>query len=606
MCGIIGVTGRENAPAGLLQGLRRLSYRGYDSSGMAIIAGQEVDRRRAAGRVENLESLLEQEPLSSKIGIAHTRWATHGLPNETNAHPHGNHRVAIVHNGIIENFRELRIELSGKGHVFETDTDSEAIAHLILEHLSQGMEPEAATDTSSARLQGAYSIAALIAEAPNSIFAVRHGSSLALGLGDGETWLGSDAQALTPFASQIIHLEDGDRATLTPEGATIRDSQGHRANRATILASQPGTFGKGDYRHFMQKEIHEQPAVVGEVFSHHLDVHKGIAGGPNLPVDPTSLERLFLIGCGTSSYAAAVAAHWIEGLARLPVSVETASEFRYRAPVLEGNIAAVFISQSGETADTLAALRMARKASVPTVAMINVEESSMAREADAVIPTHAGPEISVASTKAFTTQLASLACLAVRLARLRGRIDSQTESELVETLAGVPSKMVDILSRETSIRNIAVDLHQARNILYLGRGTSAAVAREGALKMKEISYIHAEAYPAGEMKHGPIALVDENLPIVMVAQTDELFTKTASNFSEVSARGGRIVLLSDEKGLARLGKQAWHSFQLPTAHPFVSPLLATLPLQLLAYHVALFKGTDVDQPRNLAKSVTVE
>ncbi len=610
MCGIVGVAGASarGAALPLLDGLEHVTHRGYDSCGIATLNGGRVERRRAAGRVANLRSVLRAAPMAGDTGIAHTRWATHGVPNETNAHPHGNSEVAIVHNGIIENFSTLRAELATAGHVFETDTDSEAVAHLIAFHLRSGLPPEAATDAAYARLQGAFAVAAILARAPGCIFAVRHGCPLAIGIGERETWIGSDVLALAPFTDRVIHLDEGDRATVTAAGVAVRTADGRTAERPQVTSSvAPAVFGKGGYRHYMQKEMHEQPIVIGDALRSLIDTRALRAESPALPFGFADLDRLVLVGCGTSHYAAGVARHWFEEYARLPVDVHVASEFP-ACPTPSGaghRTAAVLISQSGETADTLAVLRRLRAEGARTVALVNVTSSTLAREANAILPVHAGHEISVASTKAFSAQLTALACLALAAGRDRGRLEPARESALIAELAAVPAKIAGILAARNRIPEIAADLARASSILFVGRGPAVWVAREGALKMKEISYIHAEAYPAGELKHGPLALIDRHVPTVGLAPFDRFFARNASSLAEVRARNGPIILVSDDRGIGELGEQARSTIEVPRSHPFVAPLLLAVPLQLLAYHTAVLKGTDVDNPRNLAKTVTV-
>ncbi len=610
MCGIIGVAGataRGAAPP-LLDGLEYLSYRGYDSCGIATLHDGRVERRRAAGRVADLRTVLQAAPMAGDTGIAHTRWATHGVPNETNAHPHGNAEVAIVHNGIVENFSALRAELVTAGHVFETDTDSEAIAHLIVFHLRRGLAPEAATDAAFTRLKGAFAVAAILARAPERIFVVRHGCPLTLGLGEGQTWVGSDARALAPFTDRVVHLDEGDRATVTATGVSIRTVDGQPVERPQVTSSiEPAVFGKGGYRHYMQKEIHEQPIVIGDALRALIDTRALRAKAPALPFQFAELERVMLIGCGTSHYAAGVARHWFEEIAGLPVDLHVASEYPFAASAAGRGqeTAAVLISQSGETADTLSVLRHLRAQGGRTIALVNMTASTMAHEADAVVAVHAGHEISVASTKAFTAQLASLACLALAAGRIRGVLTPEREAELVAELAAVPAKIAGLLADSNRIPEIAADLVSTSSLLFVGRGPAAWVAREGALKMKEISYIHAEAYPAGELKHGPLALVDEHLPTVGLVPSDRFFTRNASNLAEVGARKGPIILISDDRGISELGENVRYTIKVPDSDPFVAPLLYAVPLQLLAYHTAVLKGTDVDNPRNLAKTVTV-
>jgi len=606
MCGIVGIIGRDEAAPRLLDGLKRLEYRGYDSAGIACLANGAITRRRAQGKLANLEALLEREPLSGAIGIGHTRWATHGVPNEINAHPHATALAAVVHNGIIENFLELRGELTAAGHRFETETDSEAIVQLISHHLAQGDDPETATAKTLARLEGAFALAFLFAGHPDLLIAARKGSPLAIGYGDGEMYIGSDALALAPLTRRITYLQEGDWAVLRADGVKIFDAENKPAQREIRQTAQSGALiGKDGHRHFMHKEIHEQPQVIGDTLNTMLNPAEGTLTLPELPFDLAGVSSLTIIACGTSYYAGLVAKYWIETLARLPVEVDVASEFRYRAPpMIEGGMA-LFISQSGETADTLAALRYCKEQRQRLVALVNVPESTIAREADVALQTFAGPEIGVASTKAFTTQLTVLACFAVAVARARGRIDGAEEARLCGVLSEVPARAAEILTHDEHFQAIAEDLASARDVLYLGRGTAYPIALEGALKLKEISYIHAEGYAAGEMKHGPIALIDEKVPVIVIAPSDPLYDKTASNVQEVAARGGKVIFFSDRQGVDRLPIKAV-TMALPSVDPFVAPILYAIPVQLLAYHVAVAKGTDVDQPRNLAKSVTVE
>ncbi|KAF0118061.1 MAG: glucosamine--fructose-6-phosphate aminotransferase (isomerizing) [Rhodospirillaceae bacterium] len=607
MCGIIGIIGTGDVASLLVEGLRRLEYRGYDSAGIATLVDGGIERRRMDGKLFRLESLLAAQPVAGRIGIGHTRWATHGIPNETNAHPHSDGRVAVVHNGIIENFQELRGELVRKGCRFESETDSEVVVHLVSSFLRDGHPPPEATRLALRRLQGAFALALLFAGHPDVLIGARRGSPLAIGYGDGEMYLGSDALALAPLTQKIAYLEEGDWAVLTPEGATIVDAENRSANRAMRQTALSGALiGKGGHRHFMLKEIFEQPQVIGDTLNTLFNPVSRTITLPTVPFDLAAVPRLVIVACGTSYYAALAARYWIEKIVRIPVAVDMASEFRYRAPFLAPGGLALFISQSGETADTLAALRYCRQHGQHTLAVVNVAESSMAREAEGVLPTLAGPEIGVASTKAFTTQLTMLACLAITLAKARGTIDHATEARLSSALVEVPGRAAEVLNHDSRIRQIAATVAEARDVLYLGRGTSFPIALEGALKLKEISYIHAEGYAAGEMKHGPIALIDEAVPVIVIAPSDELFEKTASNVQEVVARGGRVVLFSDWQGTDRLKDNAVFSVALPYVDPFVAPILYAIPVQLLAYHVAVLKGTDVDQPRNLAKSVTVE
>ena len=607
MCGIIGILGQAQAAPLLLDGLRRLEYRGYDSAGIATLTNGKIDRRRAEGKLVNLGRLLDSEPLQGTIGIGHTRWATHGRPSEGNAHPHANERVAIVHNGIIENFGALRSELQAAGHVFETETDSEVVAHLIADYLNQQMTPQEAVAASLKRLEGAFGLAIIFAGRHDLMIGARRGSPLAVGYGDGEMYLGSDALALAPLTDRICYLEEGDWVELTQEGAVVHDETDAVVEREIKQTALSGALiGKGQYRHFMQKEIFEQPAVIGDSLHSFLNPLTRRIALPDLPFDLGGLPRITISACGTAFYAGMVAKYWFEQVARQPVELDIASEFRYReAPMPEGG-ASLFISQSGETIDTLAALRYCREAGQHVVSVVNVPESAIARESDAILPTLAGPEIGVASTKAFTTQLTVLACLAVATARARGAIDGDREGALSSALTEVPARAAEVLNHDEAIRDIAHELAEAQDVLYLGRGSLFPLALEGALKLKEISYIHAEGYAAGEMKHGPIALIDETVPVIVCAPSGPLFEKTASNVQEVIARGGRVVFISDAEGIGKLGEQAAYCIELPKVDPFVAPILHAIPVQLLAYHTAVLKGTDVDQPRNLAKSVTVE
>ncbi|MBK8173808.1 MAG: glutamine--fructose-6-phosphate transaminase (isomerizing) [Rhodospirillales bacterium] len=607
MCGIIGIVGNQTVAPLLLDGLRRLEYRGYDSAGIATVENGVIVRRRAQGKLANLEALLGTDPIGGRIGIGHTRWATHGAPTEANAHPHGDSHVVLVHNGIIENFAALRRELAAKGRQFTTETDTEVVVHLIGSLLAEGASPQEAVQASLARIEGAFALAILFTGYDDLLIGARRGSPLAVGYGDGEMYLGSDALALAPLTSRICYLEEGDWAEVTTGGAVIHDADGAVVERPIKLTATSGAMiGKGNFAHFMLKEIYEQPAVIGDTLHGLLNPWNEVVVPPPLPFDLTRISKLTLVGCGTSFHAALVAKYWFEQIARLPTEVDIASEFRYRAADMPQGGLAVFISQSGETADTLAAMAFARKQGQHVLSVVNVQESSMARQADATMLTHAGPEIGVASTKAFTTQLTVLASLVVAFAAKRGKIDREEERRLCRALTEVPSRANEVLNHDGRIAEIARDVVDARDVLYLGRGTGYPIALEGALKLKEISYIHAEGYAAGEMKHGPIALIDENMPIIVIAPSDHLFEKTASNMQEVIARGGKVIFLSDAEGIERLGTVAAATVELPAVHPFVAPLLYTIPVQLLAYHVAVLKGTDVDQPRNLAKSVTVE
>jgi glutamine---fructose-6-phosphate transaminase (isomerizing) len=606
MCGIIGIIGKAPVAPLLVDGLKRLEYRGYDSAGVATLVNGHIARRRAEGKLVNLEALLGREPLAGTVGIGHTRWATHGRPNEINAHPHATDRVAVVHNGIIENFQELRAELQALGYRFETETDSEVVPHLLTRYLDEQKTPEEAMAAALPRLQGAFSLAAVFADHHEVIMGARRGSPLAVGYGDGEMYLGSDALALGPFTNRICYLEEDDWVVVERSGARLynNDQAVTREVKQTTLSG--ALIGKGNYRHFMLKEIHEQSAVIGDTLRAFLNPLTRIVELPALPVDLAKLSRATIVACGTAFYAGMVGKYWLEQVARLPVELDIASEFRYRAAPMSGAGATIVISQSGETADTLAALRYARKQGQPVLGLLNVPTSTMARESDVVLQTLAGPEIGVASTKAFTTQLTVLACLALAAARARGTIDAQCEAELSGALIEVPALVTQVLGYAPTLQTIGAEIAEARDVLYLGRGTSYAIALEGALKLKELSYIHAEGYAAGEMKHGPIALIDEAVPIVVVAPPDALFDKTASNLEEVVSRGGRVILISDAEGVRRLGSKAAATIEMPRTHPFVAPILYAVPVQLLAYYAAVTKGTDVDQPRNLAKSVTVE
>jgi glucosamine--fructose-6-phosphate aminotransferase (isomerizing) len=606
MCGIIGIIGKSDAAPLLLEGLKRLEYRGYDSAGVATLVNGHIDRRRAEGKLANLETVLTRRPLPGSIGIGHTRWATHGRPNETNAHPHATDRVAVVHNGIIENFAELRRELEGLGHKFETETDTEVVAHLLTRYLEEQKTPEQAMALAMERLHGAFALAVIFAGRHDLMIGARRGSPLAVGYGDGEMYLGSDALALAPLTQRICYLEEDDWTVVSPAGARVFNNRKEvkREIKQTALSGAP--IGKGNYRHFMLKEIGEQPAVIGDTLHSLINPLARRVELPDLKVDWAKVPRLTLLACGTSYYACMVAKYWFEQVARLPVEIDIASEFRYRAaPMPEGG-ATLVISQSGETVDSLAALRYARKQGQTILAIVNVPESAIARESDAVLMTLAGPEIGVASTKAFTTQLTVLACLAIAAGRARGALTEEREAQLATALTEVPARAAEILNHDAKLKDIAHKIAEARDVLFIGRGSSYPIALEGALKLKEISYIHAEGYAAGEMKHGPIALIDESVPVIVAAPSDEVFEKTASNLQEAVARGGKVILLSDAQGLKRVGVKPWMALELPKVDPFVAPILYAIPVQLLAYHAAVAKGTDVDQPRNLAKSVTVE
>ena len=607
MCGIIGIIGRGEVADFLVDGLKRLEYRGYDSAGVATLVDGRIERRRAEGKLDRLVDRLKREPVTGRIGIAHTRWATHGLPNEINAHPIATDRVAVVHNGIIENFQEIKDELVAQGYRFDTQTDTEAVAILLTHHLKQGLSPREAAAKVFPRLEGAFALSILFAGEPDLLICARRSSPLAIGFGDGEMFLGSDALALAPLTRRILYLEEGDWAVVTAAGATVYDGKNREVKREIRETALSGALiGKGNHRHFMEKEIYEQPVVIGDALMAHFHPTTRTVHLPSLPFDLADVPKISFVACGTAYHAGLIAKYWIERLARVPVDAEIASEFRYRQPAMPKGGLAVFVSQSGETLDTLAALRYAKEQGQHILAVVNQPESTVAREAGAVLATHAGPEIGVASTKAFTTQLAVLACFTLAVARARGTLSAQEEATLSTALTEVPARANDVLQHHEAIQKIAAEIAEARDVLYLGRGTSFPLALEGALKLKEISYIHAEGYPAGEMKHGPIALIDEKTPVVVLAPRDELFEKTASNIQEVLARGGKVVMISDRQGLARFGGKLFHGIEVPPCHPFVAPLLYSVPVQLLAYDVAVLKGTDVDQPRNLAKSVTVE
>ncbi|MFH6787352.1 glutamine--fructose-6-phosphate transaminase (isomerizing) [Methylobacterium sp. MA0201] len=608
MCGIVGIVGREAVSGQVVDALRRLEYRGYDSAGIATLEAGRLERRRAEGKLSNLQLKLLQNPLAGAIGIGHTRWATHGRPNETNAHPHATERLAVVHNGIIENFRELKAELAAQGCAFETETDTEVVAQLVSHLMRTGLGPVAAVEAALPRLRGAFALAFLFAGQEDFLIGARHGAPLAVGFGDGETYLGSDALALAPFTDEITYLDEGDWTILTRDGAEIRDGAGHVVARPRQkIATQAFLVDKGNYRHFMAKEIHEQPEVVGRTFAHYVDLAAGRVALPEaLPFDFATLTRISITACGTAYYAGLVAKYWFETLARLPVEIDVASETRYREPPLEKGGLTIVISQSGETADTLASLRYAKSQGQHTLAVVNVPTSTIAREASAVVPTLAGPEIGVASTKAFSCQLTVLLCLALAAGRARGTLDAAGEKRLVDALIKVPGLMAEALKREDEIEVLAREIAKARDVLYLGRGTAYPMALEGALKLKEISYIHAEGYAAGELKHGPIALIDDAVPVIVIAPHDATFEKTVSNMQEVAARGGRIVLISSMTGKDSAGLDTLATLAMPDLDPVIAPIVYAVPVQLLAYHTAAVLGKDVDQPRNLAKSVTVE
>ena len=608
MCGIVGILGKEPVADNIVEALRRLEYRGYDSAGVATLTASGIERRRAVGKLKNLATLLAREPLAGTSGIGHTRWATHGGVTETNAHPHAVGDVVVVHNGIIENFRALKDQLIADGAVFTTQTDTEVVAQLLSSELKHGKLPREAVKAVLSRLQGAFALAILFKGENDLMSAARNGPPLAIGHGDGEMFVGSDAIALSPFTNRITYLEDGDWAVLTHKSVEIYGANGAPVERPMSF-SQASTMlvDKGNHRHFMAKEIEEQPEVIGHTLAEYVDFAERTVRVPaDLTFDFAALDRITITACGTASYAGLTAKYWFERIARLPTEVDIASEFRYREAPLPKNGLAIVVSQSGETADTLAALRYCKTQGQHTLAIVNVPESTIARESELVFRTYAGPEIGVASTKAFTCQLTALACLAILAGKLRGTISSEQEKELVGALIMAPRQMMEILKDEKHIAEIARELAGARDVLFLGRGINYPIALEGALKLKEISYIHAEGYAAGELKHGPIALIDENVPVIVIAPHDELYDKTISNMEEVAARGGKIVLLTDDVGMKDNEHKAFRTIRVPKAHSFVSPLLYAVPVQLLAYHAAVFIGTDVDQPRNLAKSVTVE
>jgi glucosamine--fructose-6-phosphate aminotransferase (isomerizing) len=614
LCGIVGILGHEPVAGQLVDALKRLEYRGYDSAGVATLERGALTRRRAEGKLRNLEARLQSDPLQGLIGIGHTRWATHGKPTENNAHPHATEKLAVVHNGIIENFRELREELEKKGADFHSETDTEVIAHLVTDEMNNGKSPIEAVKAALPRLRGAFALAFLFAGEEDLLIGARKGSPLAVGYGNGEMYLGSDAIALAPFTDTISYLEDGDWAVVTRSSVEVHNAKDQVVERA-VLKSNASAFlvDKGNHRHFMAKEIHEQPEVVGHTLAHYLDMgNERVALPMKLPFDFKKIERVAISACGTAYYAGLVAKYWFERFARLPVEIDVASEFRYReAPFDPGNLA-VFVSQSGETADTLATLRYAKEQKQHVLSIVNVQTSTIARESDVVMPTLAGPEIGVASTKAFTCQLAALLCLAIAAGRIRGILSEADERNLVRAMIEVPRHLSEALRLEPQIEALARDLAKSKDVLYLGRGTAYPIALEGALKLKEISYIHAEGYAAGELKHGPIALIDETMPVVVVAPFDKsprregVFEKTVSNMQEVAARGGKIILITDPNGAAEASALSLNTLVLPDMATSVTPIVYAIPVQLIAYHTAVNMGTDVDQPRNLAKSVTVE
>jgi len=609
MCGIVGILGKGPVAGQLVEALKRLEYRGYDSAGIATLEGGRLTRLRASGKLKNLEEKLAGAGMSGAVGIGHTRWATHGKPNETNAHPHANDRVAVVHNGIIENFRELREELTARGHAFASETDSEVVAHLVADGLKGGATPEAAVAAALKRLKGAFALAFLFDGHPDLLIGARRGSPLAVGWSDEGAYLGSDALALAPFATSIAYLDEGDWVALRRDGTQFFDASDKLVERRRQpLATGSFLVDKGNYRHFMAKEIHEQPEVVGRTLAHYLDLAEGVVRLPfELNFDPRSLSRVTISACGTAYYAGLVARYWLERFARLSVEIDIASEFRYRDPPLPENGLMIVVSQSGETADTLAALRYAKEHGQHILSIVNVDTSTIARESDTVAKTLAGPEIGVASTKAFTCQLAVFACLALALGRARGVLSKERERELVSELIATPGQMAEALNREAAVEPVARDVARASSVLYLGRGPAFPLAMEGALKLKELSYIHAEGYAAGELKHGPIALIDYAMPVIVLAPPDASLEKTVSNLQEVAARGGHLILIGSPRAKQEAAAELAGYIELPetVAGPFAA-LVYAVPAQLLAYHVATFMGKDVDQPRNLAKSVTVE
>ena len=607
MCGIVGIVGSSPVAPLIVDALKRLEYRGYDSAGVATIEHGQLARRRAEGKLINLERLVQNEPLNGNIGIGHTRWATHGVPNETNAHPHFSNGVAIVHNGIIENFAELRGELQRDGYEFASQTDTEVVAHLVARELARGAKPVEAAHNALKRLEGAFALAIMFRGDEDLIIGARNGPPLAVGHGEGEMFLGSDAIALAPFTNSITYLEDGDWAVVRRNEIAIFDMEGRKVDRRRQQSLGTSYMvDKGNHRHFMEKEIHEQPEVISHTLAHYLDFASGASKPLDLPFDFARIDRLAISACGTAYLAGLISKYWFERLARLPVDIDVASEFRYREMPISPKSAALFVSQSGETADTLASLRYCRKAGIPIGAIVNVRELTMARESDVTLPTLAGPEIGVASTKAFTCQLSVLAALAVRAASARGTITSEQEKALVRNLSEAPRYASQVLKLDRQIEQVGRELAQYKHVLYLGRDTNYPLAMEGALKLKEISYIHAEGYAAGELKHGPIALIDEKMPVIVIAPHDRIFEKTVSNMQEVAARGGKIILITDKKGAAHATVKTMETIVLPDVPEVIAPIIYALPIQMLAYFTAVFMGTDVDQPRNLAKSVTVE
>ncbi|WP_428532682.1 glutamine--fructose-6-phosphate transaminase (isomerizing) [Rhodopila sp.] len=607
MCGIVGVIGARPAAPIILDALRRLEYRGYDSAGIATLVNGHIERRRAEGKLGNLAAALDRMALPGSIGIGHTRWATHGAPTESNAHPHGTALVSLVHNGIIENHAELRAELEAAGQVFSTETDTETVAQLVDLNLQRGMAPIEAAGAALRRLEGAYALAMIFAGHPELIVGAQHGAPLAVGFGDDEMFVGSDAQALAPLTRRIAYLQDGDWTVVDRHGARFFGADGVAVERVIKETRMTGaSIGKGNFRHFMEKELHEHPAVIGDTLHQMVSPGSRAVALPELGIDLAKISRISMSACGSAFYAGLVGRWWFEAVARIPADGDVASEFRYRTPPLPAGGLGLLVSQSGETADTLAALRYMRSQGQLVLSILNVAESTMARESDAVLETVAGPEVGVASTKAFTAQLAVLACLALATGRARGAISAEQEAAMTAALLEVPGRAAEVLANEAAIAALAVRVAKARDVLFLGRGNCFPIALEGALKLKEISYIHAEGYAAGEMKHGPIALIDPAVPVIAIAPSGPLFEKCASNLQEAAARGGQVIVFSDAAGAARLRGIAAETVVLPAVDPFVAPILYAIPVQMLAYQVAVLKGTDVDQPRNLAKSVTVE
>ncbi len=609
MCGIIGIVGDKNAAPQLLEGLKRLEYRGYDSAGIATLSNGSIDRRRAEGKLFNLDKLLKDNPLAGEVGIGHTRWATHGRPTTNNAHPHATQKVAVVHNGIIENYADIKEDLKSKGHEFQTETDTEVIAKLITYYMDDGLSPQDAANKTLDKLEGAYALAIIFAGQHDLMIGARYGTPLAVGYGEGEMYLASDSYALAPLTKKISFLEDGDRVEVNRQSVRIYTKEQDNIERPIRITAQSGaTTGKGEYPHFMLKEIYEQPAVIGDTLNSFINPSTGKITLPDNILDAVdAAPRLTLIACGTAFYACMVAKYWFEQIVRIPCEIDIASEFRYREAPMPENGLAIFVSQSGETLDTLEALRYCKTQNQKILSIVNTIESTIERESDLVLHTLAGPEIGVASTKAFTTQLTTLACLTLALAFRRKKIVKEEAKDFTDALRHLPKAAANILHHDEAIKEIAKDVFHSKDMLYIGRGSLYPIALEGALKLKEISYIHAEGYAAGEMKHGPIALIDENVPVVVIAPSnDPLFEKTFSNVQETVARGGKIILFSDEKGVSKMKDITYKSVSIGEVHPFVAPILHTIPMQLLSYHVAVAKGTDVDQPRNLAKSVTVE